>query len=78
MADNNIYLVKQFSALEECERKYDFMPAAETSPSKGYDHYCLAQTLNLAKARQKNTHNIKRLEKILSDARSVAVKFDYK
>lgn len=54
------------------------MPAAETSPSKGYDHYCLAQTLNLAKARQKNTHNIKRLEKILSDARSVAVKFDYK
>ena len=40
MADNNIYLVKKFSALEECERKYDFMPAAETSSSKGYDHYC--------------------------------------
>lgn len=75
---SNIYLKNSSDIISNLENKYDVLPQSERPLRTGLNNYCLAQTMNLAKAKQAQKPNIKKLEQILSQSRSVAIKLNYK
>ncbi len=75
---SDIYLKNHSDSLSNLENHYDILPRPEIQLRTGMNNYCLAQTMNLAKARQSQKPNIKKLEQILSQSRSIAVKLTYK
>ena len=75
---SNMYIKNPSDMISTLENRYDTLPRTEMQLRTGLNNHCLAQTMNLAKAKQAQKPNIKKLEQLLCQSRSVAIKLDYK
>ena len=75
---SDIYLKQKSDVINATQAKYDFLPAADGLLRTNINNYCLSQTLNLARARQAQKPDLKKLEKMLAQSRSIAITLHHK